>query len=60
MKQNFESRLEAINWIAEYADDEAQFEVFREQLNFNHIYTGTFFIDLKKVDCEVVWLDQTS
>lgn len=57
MKKQFQSRLEAINWIANYAEDEGQFEVLREQLNFNYIYTGQYFINLNNNPLpEVVWL----
>jgi hypothetical protein len=60
MKKQFKNRLEAIDWIAENTQDEAQFEVLREQLTFNHIYTGQFFIEMEdeKNQAEVVWLEQ--
>jgi len=58
MKKVFVNRLEAINWIAENAEDEGKFEVLREQLNFNFIYTETFFIDLDKPIDEVVLIDK--
>lgn len=58
MKKIFESRLEAINWIADHTEDEGKFEVLREQLNFNFIYSGTYFIDLDKPIDEVILLDQ--
>ena len=35
MKKRFENRLQAINWIARYSKNEGQFEILREQLNFN-------------------------
>ncbi|MEM6379989.1 MAG: hypothetical protein AAF705_17470 [Bacteroidota bacterium] len=57
MKIKFENRLEAIEWIANFAKDEGQFEVLREQLNYNHIYSGTFYLDLKEANTEVVLLD---
>lgn len=60
MKVKFASRLEAIEWIANYAEDEGQFEVLREQLNFNHIYHGSFFLDMEEGIAEVVMLDQKS
>ncbi len=53
---NFANRLEAIDWIAERVEEEGQFEVLREQLNFNFIYTGNFFLDLDDKTQEVVWL----
>jgi len=40
MKKEFTTRLEAIDWIANEAENEGQFEVLREQLNFNFIYNG--------------------
>ena len=57
MKVKFESRLEAIKWIAEYADDEGHFEVLREQLNYNYIYTGNYFLELDYPISEVVMTD---
>lgn len=56
MKRQFENRLSAIDWIANHVEDEGQFEVMREQLNFNFIYTGTFYIELSKDRAEVVLL----
>lgn len=58
MKITFENRLEAIDWIADHVEDEGQFEVLREQLNFNFIYTNTFFLDTDEVIGEVVSLDK--
>lgn len=57
MKKIFQNRLEAIKWIVEHVEDEGQFEVLRERLNFNHIYTGSFFIDLDRDIREVVLID---
>ena len=51
--------MEAIDWIANYAEDEGQFEVLREQLNFNYIYTQTYFIDISEPIAEVVLKDQS-
>lgn len=58
MKKQFKNRLEAIDWIAGYVDNEGQFEVLREQLEFNYIYTQTFFLEIGETPAEVVWLDQ--
>ena len=58
MKIKFDSRLEAIEWIADHAQDEGQFEVLREQLNFNHIYSGDFFLNLDEPAAEVVLLER--
>lgn len=53
MKKTFESRLEAIDWIARHVENEAQFEMLREQLNYTFIYSGTYFIKLDDLDLEV-------
>jgi hypothetical protein len=58
MKVEFASRLEAIHWIAEYAEDEGHFEVLREQLNYNYIYTGNYFLNLDHPIAEVVMIDE--
>ena len=50
MKKKFQNRIEAIDWIANHAENEGQFEVLREQLTFNHIYSGTFYLDLNEKD----------
>ena len=56
MKVTFENRLEAIEWIAEYVEDEGQFEVLREQLNYNFIYNQEFFLELEDDIDEVILL----
>ncbi|MDX1665922.1 MAG: hypothetical protein R3350_01775 [Saprospiraceae bacterium] len=56
MTIRFKDRIEAIEWIANYARDEGQFEVLREQLNYNHIYFRAYFLDLDKAKGEVVLL----
>ena len=48
MKKIFQNRLEAIDWIAKYAKNEGQFEILREQLNFNFIYHVKFFVIINK------------
>lgn len=58
MKKYFKNRLEAIDWMAEFAENEGQFEVLREQLEFNFIYTQTLFLEIGKKPAEVVWLGQ--
>ncbi len=57
-KKTFKSRLEAIDWIANYSEDEGTFEVLREQLNFNFIYATRYFLKLPEQKFEVVLLDQ--
>ncbi|MCB0599048.1 MAG: hypothetical protein H6557_12885 [Lewinellaceae bacterium] len=56
MKISFKDRLEAVEWIADYAENEGQFEVLREQLNFNYIYEGAYFLNVEEMG-EVVSLD---
>lgn len=46
MKKTFDNRLVAIDWIADFANDEKQFETLREQLHFNYIYTETYFLEI--------------
>ncbi len=58
MKVRFKNRLEAIDWIAGYAENEGQFEVLREQLHFNFIYEGSYFLVLDEKIGEVVTLDK--
>ena len=53
MKKSFKSRLEAIDWIANNVENEKQFEVLREQLNYSFIYHGTYIVKLGKLDLEV-------
>lgn len=46
MKIKFDKRLDAVDWIAEYAEDEGQFEALREQLNYNFIYHQEYFLEI--------------
>jgi len=57
MKIKFNSRLEAINWIAEFVENEGQFEILREQLIFNKIYSNTNYLIIEKMEMEVVMLE---
>ena len=56
MEIKFTTRMEAIDWIAEHAESEAHFEVLREQLNYNYIYYGTYFLSTDEPIGEVVFL----
>lgn len=58
MKIKFKNRLEAIDWIANYVEEEGQFERLREQLLFNEIYSGNYFLITDKMDMEVVMLEK--
>ncbi len=46
MKKQFQNRIEAVDWIANFVENEGQFEVLREQLSFNFIYSGTFYLEI--------------
>ena len=58
MKIKFNNRLEAITWIANYVEDEGQFELLREQLTFNEFYSGKLYLlfDKKEKEAEIVML----
>lgn len=58
MKQEFTTQIEAIDWIAENARDESHFEIMREELLFNQIYTGAFFIIMSNVNIEIALADK--
>ena len=47
MTVTFNSNLEGVDWIANYARDEYQFEILREQLLFNYIYSNHYFLILE-------------
>jgi hypothetical protein len=57
MKKVFQTRLEATDWIAARAENEGQFEAMREQVLFNFIYFGEYFIDTDSILEDVVMLD---
>lgn len=56
MKIKFQSRLSAIKWIAQHSENEGQFEVLREQLTWNYIYTKEYFLQTGRATGEVVLL----
>ena len=58
MKKYFKNRMEAINWIANHVEDEGQFEVLREELTFNFIYTEKYFVDPEVTQMEVMLLNK--
>ena len=57
MKKYFKSQMEAIQWISDNAQNEAHFEILREELIFNHIYTGEYFVHMVLLEEDVVWLN---
>ena len=58
MKKQFKNRLAAIEWIANKAENEGQFEVMREQLMFNFIYSGQHYLEMETHDYEVILLNE--
>ena len=56
MKKEFKDRLEAIDWMAQQAEDEARFEVWREELMFNYLYTDHYYIYSTAQTKEIVML----
>ena len=44
MKLEFNSCANAIKWIMKHARTEVDFQTLREELDFNHIFTGEYFI----------------
>ncbi len=58
MKREFKDRLTAIQWIAEFAKSEAEFEVLREELSFNYMYQQRYFIHARRISEVVVWLEE--
>jgi hypothetical protein len=53
MKKSFESKNNAIEWLAENVGSKRQFEALREQLVNGFNYDGTYFLKLKKLNIEV-------
>ena len=54
MKITFATQLEGIDWIANHVENETQFEILKEELLFNYIYTERFFVYLDKKMSEVL------
>ena len=48
MKKKFRNRIEAVDWIADFVENEGQFELLREQLIFNYIYSGKFYLEINQ------------
>ena len=44
MKKEFNSYAEAISWIAQFAITKSHVAILRKELEFNHDYTGYYFI----------------
>lgn len=58
MKIKFPNRLEGIDWIASFVEDEGHFEILREELSYNFIYEGSYFLEIEEASrlAEVVLL----
>ncbi len=50
----FTSQLEGIDWIANKVHNEHQFEILREELLYNYIYNGFYFLDMEQSQSEVL------
>jgi len=50
MKLEFNSCAHAIKWIMNNASTEVDFQVFREELDLNYVFTGRFFIHISDAD----------
>ena len=59
MKKTFKNRIDAVDWIASFVETEAQFEMLREKLNYNFIYTGELYLEIDEDEVlpEVMGLD---
>ena len=53
MKNSFENKSNAIEWLAEKIGNKRQFEALREQLVNGFNYDGTYFLKLKKLNIEL-------
>lgn len=58
MKKYFRTHQEAIEFISDHAQNESHFEILREELLFNHIYTEMYFIHLLLLEKDVAWLSE--
>ena len=45
MKREFTTHMEAINWLSDHSRNEAHFEIMREELKYNYIASGHYFVD---------------
>ena len=52
MKMTFESKSNAIEWLAEKLGNKRQFEALRDQLNNGFNYNGTYLLKVKKLNLE--------
>lgn len=50
----FTNQLQGINWIANKVENEDQFEVLREEMLFNYIYSGYYFLDTSKSKADLL------
>ncbi|NND32869.1 MAG: hypothetical protein HKN76_09780 [Saprospiraceae bacterium] len=54
MKREFNSCANAIKWIVQHARTEIDFKTLRDELDFNHLFTGEYFIFTSHQDNRVV------
>lgn len=50
----FTSQLEGIDWIANKVENEDQFEILREELLYNYIYSGKYYLDIEDTKLEML------
>lgn len=60
MTREFNSHAEAIQWIAKNAETESHFEILKDELEFNHTYTGEYFLNLLLLDNEVAYYSEAA
>jgi hypothetical protein len=60
MKKEFNNHAEAIRWIASHAETESHFEILKDELEFNHIYTGEFFIHNLLMGHDVAYFEEAA
>ncbi|MCB0688937.1 MAG: hypothetical protein KDC53_20505 [Saprospiraceae bacterium] len=60
MSREFKSHAEAIQWIARNAETESHFEILKDELEFNHTYTGEYFINLLLLDNDVAFYSEAA
>ena len=52
MKKSFESKNNAIEWLAKKIGNNRQFEALREQIINGFYYDGSYFLKVKKLNVE--------
>lgn len=45
MRREFNNHMEAMNWLSDHSRNEAHFEIMREELKYNFVDSGEYFVD---------------